>query len=198
MFAAALIPGLIAVALFILTILVWGDDRPWRGTEGSAPGSRRVHRRDARHRAGGAGLRRRDRRGSTSASSIRRRRAAVGAVMVTLFGIVKGRLSRADGGEALLETARTTGMIYLILLGAELLKIFMARGGVPQAMAEWMAASGLTPTGDPAHPARGAHRAGLPDGQPVDDPADHPVLLAGAGGAQWRGLGRRRGLAVRR
>ena len=36
-------------------------------------------------------------------------------------------------------------MIYLILLGAELLKIFMSRGGVPQAMAEWMANSGLTP-----------------------------------------------------
>ena len=35
-------------------------------------------------------------------------------------------------------------MIYLILLGAEMLKIFMSRGGVPQAMAEWMVASGLT------------------------------------------------------
>ena len=36
-------------------------------------------------------------------------------------------------------------MIYLILLGAELLKIFMSRGGVPQAMAGWMAGSGLPP-----------------------------------------------------
>ena len=71
--------------------------------------------------------------------------AAVGAVMVTLVGLAKGRLERADGREALLETARTTGMIYLILLGAELLKIFMSRGGVPQAMAQWMAVSGLTP-----------------------------------------------------
>ena len=71
--------------------------------------------------------------------------AAVGAVMVTLFGIAKGRLSRVDGREALLETARTSGMIYLILLGAELLKIFMARRGVPQAMAEWMAVSSLSP-----------------------------------------------------
>ena len=35
-------------------------------------------------------------------------------------------------------------MIYLILLGAEMLKIFMSRGGVPQAMAAWMAHSGLS------------------------------------------------------
>ena len=36
---------------------------------------------------------------------------------------------------SLLQTAQTSGMIYLILLGAELLKIFMSRGGVPQAAA---------------------------------------------------------------
>ena len=47
--------------------------------------------------------------------------------------------------DALLETAKTTGMIYLILLGAEMLKIFMSRGGVPQAVAEWMGSSGLAP-----------------------------------------------------
>jgi TRAP-type C4-dicarboxylate transport system permease large subunit len=46
---------------------------------------------------------------------------------------------------ALLETAATTGMIYLILLGAELLKIFLSRGGVPQATAAWLAGSGLPP-----------------------------------------------------
>jgi TRAP-type C4-dicarboxylate transport system permease large subunit len=46
---------------------------------------------------------------------------------------------------ALLDTAKTTGMIYLILLGAEMLKIFMSRGGVPQAAAQMMATSGLEP-----------------------------------------------------
>ena len=64
---------------------------------------------------------------------------------MTLFGLVKGQISLSVLREALLETARTAGMIYLILLGAELLKIFMSRGGVPQAIAEWMANSGMTP-----------------------------------------------------
>jgi TRAP-type C4-dicarboxylate transport system permease large subunit len=36
-------------------------------------------------------------------------------------------------------------MIYLILLGAALLNIFMARGGVPQAAAQAMVESGLSP-----------------------------------------------------
>ena len=47
--------------------------------------------------------------------------------------------------DALLETARTSGMIFLILLGAELLKIFMSRAGVPQAAAEMLQDSGLAP-----------------------------------------------------
>ena len=144
MFAAALIPGLIAVALFILTILIYVTIVPDAGPRGALPD-----------------------RGEFIAATLGiapvalvfgvviggiyfgffnpTPAAAVGAVMVALFGIVKGRLSRADGREALLETARTTGMIYLILLGAELLKIFMSRGGAPQAMAEWMAGSGLAP-----------------------------------------------------
>ena len=47
--------------------------------------------------------------------------------------------------DSALETAGTTGMIYLILLGAELLKIFMSRAGVPQAAAEFATNSGMTP-----------------------------------------------------
>ena len=62
MFAAALIPGLIAVALFILTILVYVTIVPDAGPRGALPERGGVHRGDARHRAGGAGLRRRDRR----------------------------------------------------------------------------------------------------------------------------------------
>jgi TRAP-type C4-dicarboxylate transport system permease large subunit len=36
-------------------------------------------------------------------------------------------------------------MIFLILFGAELLKIFMSRAGVPQGAAEWLQGSGLSP-----------------------------------------------------
>ena len=144
MFAAALIPGLIAVALFVLTILIYVTLVPDAGPRGESP-----------------------ERGELVAATLGiapvavvfgvviggiylgffnpTPAAAVGALMVTLVGMARRRLSLADGREALLETARTAGMIYLILLGAELLKIFMSRGGVPQAMAGWMAGSGLDP-----------------------------------------------------
>ena len=64
--------------------------------------------------------------------------------LVWLYGSLRGLLRVAALTQALLETAKTTGMIYLILLGAEMLKIFMSRGGVPQAVADWMVASGLS------------------------------------------------------
>jgi TRAP-type C4-dicarboxylate transport system permease large subunit len=71
--------------------------------------------------------------------------AAIGVSLVWLYGTLRGYVKIKQMKEALLETAKTTGMIYLILLGAEMLKIFMSRGGVPQAVAEWMGNSGLAP-----------------------------------------------------
>ena len=71
--------------------------------------------------------------------------AAIGVFLVALYGIVRGDVRWREIRYSLLPTAQTSGMIYLILLGAELLKIFMSRGGVPQAAAEMMATSGLSP-----------------------------------------------------
>jgi TRAP-type C4-dicarboxylate transport system permease large subunit len=71
--------------------------------------------------------------------------AAVGVFLVALFGLLRGVVRWNQVRAALLDTARTAGMIYLILLGAQLLNIFMARGGVPQAAAAMLAGSGLSP-----------------------------------------------------
>ena len=66
--------------------------------------------------------------------------------LVAVFGVVRGSMRWPERMQAaLLDTARTSGMIYLILLGAQLLNIFMARGGVPQAAAAMMVHSGLSP-----------------------------------------------------
>ncbi len=71
--------------------------------------------------------------------------AAAGVFLVGLLGIYRGLTKIPQLKAALLETAKTSGMIYLILLGAEMLKIFMSRGGVPQAAVEIMQSSGLDP-----------------------------------------------------
>ena len=62
-----------------------------------------------------------------------------------LLGFIQKKLSIKDIKEALLETAGTSGMIYLILFGAELMKIYMSRIGLPQATAEWILAAGFEP-----------------------------------------------------
>ncbi len=72
---------------------------------------------------------------------------AIGVFLVAVYGYVRRRLSWHDTIDALFETARTSGMIYLILLGAALLSIFMARAGVPQAAAALLQNSGLPPLG---------------------------------------------------
>ncbi len=144
MFMAALIPGLIAVLFFILTILVYVLLKPEAGPHGERASAQEFLAATLNVLPvglvfavviGGIYF------GFFNPTPA----AAVGVVMVALFGVLRKQLSLVDLREALLETARTAGMIYLILLGAELLKIFMARGGVPQAMAEWMATSGLPP-----------------------------------------------------
>ncbi|TCS67332.1 TRAP transporter large permease [Primorskyibacter sedentarius] len=144
MFMAAMIPGIIAVLLFLVTIAIYVRINPTAGPAGELA----------------------DR--SEFISSLvdvipvvlvfglviggiyggffnPTPAAAVGCVLVWLYGAARGFIKLRETRDALLETAKTTGMIYLILLGAEMLKIFMSRGGVPQAVAEWMANSGLAP-----------------------------------------------------
>lgn len=144
MFAAALIPGLLATLFFMLTVAIYVRLVPGAGPEGRA-----VSRAELGAATlavipvlvifgiviGGiyAGI-----YNPTPA-------AAIGVFLVGLYGVVRRRLTRDGFVGALLETARTSGMIFLILLGAELLKIFMARAGVPQAAAAMLQGSGLAP-----------------------------------------------------
>ena len=142
MFMAALIPGLIAVLFFLATIAVVVARDPEAGPAGE-PVSR------AELAAATLGL--------IPVLAIfglviggiyfgffnPTPAAAIGVFLVWVYGTARRRLGLGPMREALLDTARTSGMIYLILLGAEMIKIFMSRGGVPQAVAEWMLGSGL-------------------------------------------------------
>lgn len=144
MFAAALLPGLLAVVLFILTIAIYVWVKPDAG-----PAHGGVDRREFTAATVGmipvlvifgivlggiyGGL-----YNPTPA-------AAIGVALVWLYGAFKRDIRLPEMIGALRETASTTGMIYLILLGAELMKIFMSRIGLPQATAEWIIQSGMAP-----------------------------------------------------
>ncbi|WP_418595653.1 TRAP transporter large permease [Ponticoccus sp. (in: a-proteobacteria)] len=144
MFAAALLPGILAVILFILTIALYVTIRP----EAGPPGGASTRSEFLRATLGllpvmvifGLVL------GGIYAGFFNPTpAAAVGVFLVWLYGAAKGRLGLGATVAALKATARTSGMIYLILLGAELMKIFMSRIGLPQQAATWIAESGMAP-----------------------------------------------------
>ncbi len=62
--------------------------------------------------------------------------AAIGALGAFVLMILAKQLSRATFKDSMLETARTTGMIFLLLVGASIFTGFMAISGVPQKLAE--------------------------------------------------------------
>jgi tripartite ATP-independent transporter DctM subunit len=65
--------------------------------------------------------------------------AAVGAAATGVLSWTVGDL-RLDGIKAaLLDTARITGMIFLILIGAEFYSSFLALSQLPQSLANWIA-----------------------------------------------------------
>ena len=71
--------------------------------------------------------------------------AAVGAAAIALFALAAGRLPWRAFSDSLLDTARATGMIFLILIGAETFNAFLALSQIPAALADALVASGLQP-----------------------------------------------------
>ncbi len=144
MFMAAFIPGAIAVIFFLITIAIYVRFNPDAG-----PAREAINRHEFWTATFGVlpvmlifgaviggiyfGL-----YNPTPA-------AAIGVFLVSAYGFIKGTIRLPEIKVSLYDTAKTTGMVYLILLGAEMLKIFMSRGGVPQAAAEAIANSDLTP-----------------------------------------------------
>ncbi|MDE2789494.1 MAG: TRAP transporter large permease [Paracoccaceae bacterium] len=144
MFAAALVPGILAVILFLLTIAVIVQVRPESGPRHSG-----VDATEFRQATAGVipvlvvfgvvlG-------GIYGGFYNPTPAAAVGVALVWLYGTASGQLKLRSLIDALKETARMAGMIYLILLGAELMKIYLSRIGLPQATADWIVATGMAP-----------------------------------------------------
>ena len=71
--------------------------------------------------------------------------SAIGAAGTGLVALLSGALNWQVLRESLLGTARTTGMIFFIVLGAGFYNGFLALSGVPQFMADWVLSQGLSP-----------------------------------------------------
>lgn len=71
--------------------------------------------------------------------------AAIGAAGTGLVALVGGNLSWRILGEALIGTAKTTAMIFFIVLGAALYNNFLALSGAPQFLADVVLEQGYSP-----------------------------------------------------
>ena len=71
--------------------------------------------------------------------------AAVGAIAMFLVGVMQGKLGWTEIKESLVQTAETSGMIFIILLGSEVFDAFLALSQLPTNAAEWVTGLGLAP-----------------------------------------------------
>ena len=145
LFLAAFVPGLLAAFGYALTVAIYVRVRPEAG-----PAGPRVTR-DERRRAligllpacllflvvlGGIYL------GVFTPTEA----AAFGVVGTGIIALFNG-VGLGAFVQSLRETAIATGMIFLIIIGAEVFNGFMALSGLPQALAGAIGGSGLPPMG---------------------------------------------------
>jgi tripartite ATP-independent transporter DctM subunit len=71
--------------------------------------------------------------------------AAFGAMAMLLVGLAQRTLDLKGIVEALKQTAETSGMIFIILLGSEVFDAFLALSRLPESAAEFVGKSGLPP-----------------------------------------------------
>lgn len=71
--------------------------------------------------------------------------ASVGVVATLLIMIAKGQASLENMIESLLDTGKTTGLIMLILVAAEVYNSFLAMNGLPQTLARTLGEYQLSP-----------------------------------------------------
>jgi tripartite ATP-independent transporter DctM subunit len=146
LFMAALLPGVLAALLYMLAIGLMARARP-----ALAPAAERVTgaaRREAMLNVtpvlliaavviGGiyGGV-------FTPTES-----AAVGCVATLVLGVLRGTLRGRQLWEAILATAETTAMIFVILLGAEVFNAFLALTQAPELLGLWVSEQGFAPYG---------------------------------------------------
>ncbi|MCF8500768.1 MAG: TRAP transporter large permease [Rhodospirillum sp.] len=144
MFSAALIPGLVATGLYMAAITIWTWRNPSLG-----PADARIPwsgRREALKRVwpvgllfllviGGIYL------GWFSPTEA----AAVGAAGALLLAVLRGALTKAVFLDSMTETAMTSGMIFLVLIGTALFNYFVESAGLPQALVAFVTDLGWVP-----------------------------------------------------
>ena len=73
--------------------------------------------------------------------------AGVGAFGAIVLAAMRKQLSKKVAVDALIETASTTGMLFMILIGTSVLQFFIETSTLPRVIVDWIQALGLPPIG---------------------------------------------------
>ena len=144
LFAAALVPGLLAVLGYLAAIAVYVRIRPGEAPATAEPVACGRLREMARVWPA-MGIFVLVIGGIYSGVFTPTEAAAVGAVATGALAAARGSLGPRVAIRSLLNTARSTGMIFLIVLGAERLNVLLAVTRVPQMVAQRIADAQLAP-----------------------------------------------------
>lgn len=144
LFAAGLVPGLIAIALYFVAIEIYVRIWPESG-----PAANRLTWPE---------------RGRAVAQSWRAiliiaavsvgiysgvftviEAASVGASLTLIFAVLSGRMTRKIFVDNLLETAGNTCLIFVIIIGANIFRSFMGYTRAPEALVDWIQTIGFEP-----------------------------------------------------
>jgi C4-dicarboxylate transporter, DctM subunit len=142
LFVAGIVPGLVAVLMYMATITIIGRVRP----EFLPAGKRtpwRERLRAMRDVWATLGLFLFVIGGIYGGLFTATEAAGMGAGGAFLIGIARGRLSREDIRRSLLEATRTTAAVFTVLIGAILFGYFLTITQTPQKVTEFLTGLGL-------------------------------------------------------
>lgn len=146
LFMAGILPGLLMTALFIATIAIvtWRD--PSLGPRGPEM-TLRQRIAASTQSAPLLGVMALSIGGIYVGAFTPVEASAVGAALVILIALAKRALTMAAFRSAVLDTVKTSAMLYTIVIGASVLNPFLAVTHMPTALGEAMANLGLGPYG---------------------------------------------------
>ncbi len=144
LFSAAIIPGLIAVALYIVAIEIQVHLIPDAGPAGERltwPERLAVFRDSWRILLVATAVS----GGIYSGVFTVTEAASVGASLALIMALLAGQLTWESFVDCLLEAAGSTCMIFVILIGASIFSYFISLSGAPDALIEFIRSLGLAP-----------------------------------------------------
>ena len=186
LFVAGILPGLLAVSMYMITIAIIGRVRPGLAARRHRPAVGRDRMRALREVWAPVLLFLFVIGGLYGGLFTPTEAGGMGAGGALIISVARGRLSRADLLASLLQATRTAAAVFTVLIGAILFGYFLTVTQTPQKVTEFVTGLGLESArrADPDH--ADVSGARLPDGCDGDDHPDRADHLSGHSGAGFR------------